>query len=344
MKELKGFPREQLEKFLVGEGFKALNATQVYELVFKKNASAFSQMTNLSKDLREFLPSVAKLSSLTLKDKQVSADGTVKYLFGLHDGYDIETVLIPEPDRKTLCVSTQVGCKRKCVFCVSGKDGFVRDLESWEIVAQVMQVNADMGSERISNIVFMGVGEPLDNYDNLMAAIDVIRDGKGIYIGKRKISISTCGVVPSIERMVREGKDVRLSVSLHAVNDELRNELMPVNRVYPIAELTKALMRFTQAFGFPVFFEYIMIHDVNVSKKDADELAALLKRVHGKVNLIAYNPTPHFKWQAPTDDDCALFKRVLTKQNVFFTFRKSRGQDIAAACGQLRAEKTERGA
>ena len=339
MKELKGLPRERLAAFLVSEGFKAFNAVQVYDWVFKKGVADVAEMTNLSKDLRAFLPEVAKLSALTQLEKHVSSDGTTKYLFGLPDGNRIETVMIPEPDRKTLCVSTQVGCKRKCAFCVSGKDGFVRDLESWEIVDQVLRVNADMAPENISNIVFMGVGEPLDNYDNLMDAIDVIRDEKGLYIGKRKISISTSGVVPAIERMTREGKDVRLSVSLHATNDDLRDELMPVNRVFPLKELTKALTAFTSTFGFPVFFEYIMIHDVNVSKKDVDELAALLKRVHGKVNLIPYNPTPHFKWQAPTEEDCALFKRVLTRQNVFFTFRKSRGQDIAAACGQLRAEK-----
>lgn len=226
MKELKGLPRAELATFLVEQGFKTFNAVQVYEWIFKKNVSDIAQMTNLSKDLRAFLLDETTVSSITLKDKQVSSDGTTKYLFSLPDEHCIETVMIPEPDRKTLCVSTQVGCKRKCAFCVSGKDGFVRDLESWEIVDQIVRVNADMAPAEISNVVFMGVGEPLDNYDHLMAAIDVLRDEKGLYIGKRKISISTSGVVPSIERMVREGKDVRLSVSLHAVRDELRDQLM----------------------------------------------------------------------------------------------------------------------
>lgn len=338
---IKNLRLKELKAVLLDNGFKAFNATQVFEWLYRKNVEDFQDMTNISKSLRQFLYDNYFISKLHIQDRQISEDETQKFLFKLQDGHCIETVMIPEPKRKTLCLSTQVGCKRKCSFCVSGRSGFVRDLSAAEIVNQVMQVNNAIAPMKISNIVFMGVGEPLDNFDNLFTAIDVIREEKGIYIGKRKISISSCGLIPEIERMIKENKDTRLSISLHSADDTIRSKIMPVNRVYPLADLMKVLKKFEKHMGFPVFFEYILVKDLNSSLEDAKKLAKLLKGTRGKVNLIPHNDSPYSDWQAPSDDAINLFRNELEKHKVFYTLRKSRGQDISAACGQLRAKHKE---
>lgn len=337
--DLKNYTRAELQKLLLANGYKKFSATQIFEWLYSKRVEDFEDMTNISKALRVYLHENMSISRLHLQDRQIAKDETEKYLFRLEDGHCVETVMIPGDKRKTLCVSSQVGCKRKCTFCVSGKSGLVRDLTSAEIVNQVLQVNEHLSPNKISNIVFMGIGEPLDNYDNVMKAIDIIRDGKGIYIGKRKISISTAGVIPGIERMIEEKNDVCLSVSLHAATDQLRSKIMPINKVYPLAELKKSLMRFTKVMGFPIFFEFILVGGLNDSVQDAKDLAKFLHGISAKVNLIPYNPSPFFKWKAPSSQTIDSFKNVLESKKVFCTLRRSRGQDIAAACGQLKAQQ-----
>ena len=336
---IRGVTRQELKEELVEQGFKAFNSTQVFEWLYRKGVDDLDKTSNLSKDLIIYLKSKYKITEMSILERNVSEDETEKYLFELEDGNCIETVLIPEPKRKTLCISTQVGCKRKCAFCVSGREGFIRDLTPSEIVNQVIQVNKLITPDKITNIVFMGVGEPLDNFDNLFKAIDVIRDEKGIHIGKRKISISSCGVVPAIDRMITEKRDIRLSISLHTADDALRSKLMPINKKFNLGSLMKTLKKFTKVMAFPVFFEYILIKDLNSSVEDAKKLVKLLKNVHSKVNLIPYNPSPHYKWQAPSEMDIKKFCNILEKNRLFYTLRRSRGQDIEAACGQLRAEK-----
>lgn len=337
-KNIKEFLLSELEEIFIENGLKKFNAVQLYEWLYKKRVRTFDEMTNLSKDLRGYLSEHYVISGLKLLQKKTSADGTLKFVFGLNDGNVIETVMIPEPKRRTLCVSTQIGCRRKCAFCVSGKGRFVRDLSAAEIVDQVLSVDEQLEEGKVTNIVFMGIGEPLDNYDNLFRAIDIIREGRGIYIGKRKISISTCGIVPAIERMIKEKRDIRLSVSLHSADDNLRSGFMPVNRQYPLDVLFKALRRFSAVFGFPVFFEYILIKDLNSSRDDAFRLAQLLRGTSAKVNLIPYNESSFKKWQAPEPEQIREFCAALEKKKIFYTLRRSRGADIGAACGQLRAQ------
>lgn len=340
-KNIKNFTRTGIEKLFLANDLKKFHATQLFEWLYKKRIENFSEMTNLSKSLRSYLEDNFSISSLKLKDRLTSSDGTEKYLFELDDERIIETVLIPETSRKTLCVSTQVGCKRKCSFCVSGNGGFIRNLKPSEIVDQLLKANELIAPNKISNLVFMGIGEPLDNYDNLIKAINILRDEKGIYLGKRKISISTCGVVPGIERLIEDRIGVRLSISLHSADDETRSKIMPVNRKYPLAELMKSIKKFTKVEGFPVFFEYTMIKDLNSSKEDAYDLARSLKGFNSKVNLIRYNPSPYFKWKAPEEEDVISFRKTLKENGIFFTLRKSRGQDINAACGQLSADNSK---
>jgi 23S rRNA (adenine2503-C2)-methyltransferase len=340
--DIKDISREMLRRRLKDEGFSPFNADQIYDWVYRKRIDDFEQMTNLSKKLRQRLSESYICRHLAVNDRRISADGTEKFLFRLSDGAAIETVLIPEPERNTLCMSSQVGCKYSCAFCVSGRGGFVRNLTTAEIVDQLYLVNGLVDAEkRVTNVVFMGVGEPLDNYDNLMAAIDVIGDEKGIYLGRRKISISTCGIVPAIERLLQEDRGIRLSLSLHAADNETRSKIMPVNRRYPLEQLIPLLDRYSRRYSRSVFYEYILIKGLNASVEDARKLTRLLKGTQAKINLIPYNPSPYFDWQPPTSEDIQAFRDVLEKSGIFYTVRKPRGQDIAAACGQLRAEESD---
>ena len=336
--DLRELTQDELRDILIRRGFARFSSSQIFNWVYKRRVEDFSLMTDLSKALRKHLSDGSYFSRLTLMIKRVAKDKTTKFLFQLKDGATIETVFIPEAKRNTLCISTQVGCRFRCRFCASGFGGFKRDLSCAEIVNQFLFVQDLIRPQSLSNVVFMGVGEPLDNFDNLIKAIKILMDSKGIYLGKRKICISTAGIVPQIKKLADLKLGVRLSVSLHAADDHTRSKLMPINKKYPLKELMKALRYFVRINDFPITFEYILIRDLNTSEEDACELAHLVKNIRSKINLIAYNPSPHFDWQAPRQEQISQFTSVLKAKGVFFTLRKSRGQDIQAACGQLRSE------
>ncbi len=333
--DIKEFTRDELNALFLERGFKACHAPEVYKSLYCRGIGDFNRMEELPKRLRGFLGERFYISRSALKDRRDSRDGTRKFLFSLSDGGSVECVYIPEPGRRTLCVSSQVGCKYGCNFCVSGRGGFVRNLSAAEMVNQVSMVNELVGGEGISNVVFMGTGEPLDNYDNLLRAAAILRDEKGFYIAKRKVSLSTCGIIPGIDRLSRDKPGIHLSVSLHAADDGTRSALMPVNKKYPLAVLKESARRFTEAEGFPVFFEYIMIPGVNISEGHARGLADFVKDMRCKINLIPYNPSPYFEWGVPGEEEIDFFRKVLEESGVFYRIRKLRGFDISAACGLL---------
>ena len=337
MIDVKALTRQDLEGLLLEKGFSKFSSTQIFTWVYRKRIEDFSRMTDLSKRLREYLNKNFYFSRLELKKRKVSSDGTEKFLFKLKDGSLIETVLIPEEERNTLCISTQVGCKYKCKFCVSGLDGFKRNLEVSEIINQFLEVKDLIAPKKITNIVFMGIGEPLDNFENLIKAIKIFMDNKGIYLGKRKICISTVGITSQIKELIELSLGVKLSLSLHSAISEKRTKIIPVNKKYPLPEVLTALGEFVKKEKFPVTFEYILIRGFNSSKEDAQELANLSKKIKCKINLIPYNPSPHFNWQPPLEQEVEDFKKILKKKRVFFTLRRPRGKDIEAGCGQLRA-------
>jgi len=333
--DINEFTRDELNALFLEHGFKACHAPEVYKSLYCRRIEDFPGMEELPKRLRRFLEERFYISRLEFKNRMDSRDGTRKFLFSLSDGRSVECVYIPEPRRRTLCVSSQVGCKYGCHFCVSGRGGFGRNLSAAEMVNQVFMADDLIDGEAISNVVFMGTGEPLDNYDNLLRAVDILRDEKGLNIAKRKISLSTCGIVPGIDRLSRDKPGIRLSVSLHAADDDTRSALMPVNKTYPLEMLKKSVQRFTDAEGFPVFFEYIMIRGVNISQEHARALAGFVKDMRCKINLIPYNPSPYFKWQSPGAEEIETFRNILEAGGVFYRLRKSRGSDISAACGLL---------
>ncbi len=343
-KDIKGYSLGSLRSELVKEGFPSFASRQVFNWIYKKRVENFSLMTDLSIKLRGFLKDNFYFSRLTLHKREYARDGTQKFLFYLDDGNEIETVVIPEGRRMTLCVSTQVGCKFRCRFCVSGKDGFVRNLSVSEIINQYLQVEELISPQRITNIVFMGIGEPLDNLKNLLESIRILIEPAGIYFGRRRICVSTCGIVPGIEELMKEDFGVKLSISLHSADDKKRTYLMPVNKKYPLPSVLKVAGNYARKYRFPVTFEYILISGLNSSSDDASQLVRILKRIKKcKVNIIPYNPSKYFKWQAPDEEEISRFREVLKRGEIFFTFRRPRGDDISAACGQLRARVAERG-
>ncbi len=331
------FNLEELRVFLEKNGYPRFYANQIFGWVYKKRVKDFDLMTDISKEGRRFLKNNFYFPSLELIKREVSWDGTEKFLFRLEDNSKIETVLIPEGKRITLCVSTQVGCKFKCRFCVSGLSGFKRNLKASEIISQFLEVER-ISKYRITNIVFMGIGEPLDNFENLIKSIEIITTPCGIYFGKRRICISTIGITPMIRKLKELKIGIKLSISLHSADEKIRTFLMPGTKKFPLKELMKTIRDFSKGERFPVTFEYLMIKDINSQKDDALKLSKLLKGINCKINLISYNPSPYFKWQTPSQEDIEVFKRILRKAGIFFTVRRPRGQDIKAACGQLRAE------
>ncbi|MFV0336711.1 MAG: 23S rRNA (adenine(2503)-C(2))-methyltransferase RlmN [Chthoniobacterales bacterium] len=327
----------------------AYRANQVLDWVFKRRVDSFEKMNNTPKSLREQLAVDFDFYSPKLERLQGAKDTTQKYLFRLATGDLIETVLIPASpalyggasDRRTLCVSSQVGCAYGCRFCASGLDGWKRNLSVSEIVSQFLQVEA-LSGEKINNIVFMGMGEPLANYENLLGAIDIINAPWGIGLGARHITISTSGLVPQIKKLAEEPKQIRLAISLHAATDEVRSKIMPVNRKYQVAELMDACAYFRARKKQLITFEYILIRDVNDSPEQARKLAALARRMQAKVNLIPYNKVVGLDWERPELARQEAFLKTLKLAQVSATLRREKGHDIAAACGQLRlqVEKT----
>ena len=298
-------------------------------------------MTNLSLDLRKRCKDKFVFQELELIKMQESTDGTKKFLFGLEDNNLIESVLIPAEGRNTACLSTQVGCKYGCRFCASGLLGFKRNLAVWEILTQLLEINRAKrgGSGKVSHVVFMGTGEPLDNYENVLKAIRIINSEEGLNIGARRITISTAGVIPGIERLANEGLQIELSVSLHSACDKTRNQLMPINRKYPLKELISACRKYALATGRQVTFEYVLIKDINCLSQDAKNLAKLLKGWLSKVNLLIYNPIEDFSFKSTDKSEALAFKQILQNEGIPVTLRKPRGQDIEGACGQLRLRR-----
>ncbi len=324
----------EIRNIVVAWGEPKHRASQIFQWLNKKGCESFSEMTNLPKTFIRQLDNEFSIGKLKQKKHLISKDRTEKFLWTLKDGETIETVLIVSKNRKTLCVSTQVGCKFRCPFCASGKRGLVRDLSVSEIISQLIYVSKDKGIA-INNIVFMGMGEPLDNIENVSKAIEIINDKAGINIGARKITVSTCGLIPGIAKLKKMKIQVELSISLHAVNDKLRNVLVPVNRKYPLEHLLDACKDYKKVTGRMITLEYVLIKGMNSSRADALELAKIAKDLKAKVNLIGYNGFDDSEYKAPEIVVIKRFQDVLLSKNVTVTLRRSRGADIQAACGQL---------
>jgi 23S rRNA (adenine2503-C2)-methyltransferase len=329
----------ELKAELESWGEPAYRAKQVFEWIYQKGADSFAAMTDLPKGLRQRLEDRFRLGVLELAEQLRSEDGTEKFLFRLTDGQLIETVLIPSGSRRTLCLSTQVGCKFACVFCASGAGGFERNLVPSEMLGQILFLRAKL-DVRLTNFVFMGMGEPLDNLDNLVRTLRIMNAPEGMGIAARRISISTVGIVPAIEKLEELGLQVSLSLSLHATTDELRSRLLPVNRKYPLAAVIKAAAHYARTTGRMITIEYILISGLNDTATDARRLASLARKLRAKVNLIPYSPGcgPGFG-PSPGPRQEAFFQ-TLESLGEGATVRRSKGGDIRAACGQLAGKKT----
>jgi len=334
------FDRQAMEAFFSDMEEKAFRATQVLQWVHQRGVDDFAAMTNLSKALRTRLRDMAAVRLPELVMEQGSHDGTRKWLLRLDSGNCIETVFIPESDRGTLCVSSQVGCSLNCTFCSTAQQGFNRNLTTAEIIGQLLVAypalgDTPKGERRISNVVLMGMGEPLLNFDNVVRAMNIMTDDFAYGLSKRRVTLSTAGMVPMIDRL-RAANHVSLAVSLHAPNDALRDELVPLNKKYPIAELMAACRRYVD--GAPhrrVTFEYVMLDGVNDSAAHARELVRLLEGVPAKVNLIPFNPFPNTAYSCSRPAAIAEFRRIVNEAGLVTVTRKTRGDDIDAACGQL---------
>lgn len=339
MQDIKELSLGELEERLLSWGKPKYHARQILAWIFQKGAYEFSSMSDLPASLRKLLADEFYILGLSLADLQKSSDGTAKFLFELNDGNLIEAVNIPAARRVTGCISSQAGCKFACEFCASGLKGFKRNLTCGEILDEVLYLKNNLKSAQLTHIVFMGTGEPLDNYENLLKAVRVINSAAAFNIGARRITISTCGIIPGIKRLQEEELQVELSISLHAADDKLRSKIMPVNRKYPLADLIKCCHEYIERTNRQITFEYILIKGLNSDLLSAQKLAILLKNLRlAKVNLIPANPVlkPAGKIIPPSEPEVASFKDYLFKAGVNVTVRRERGQDIDAACGQLR--------
>ena len=339
--DLKGLTAPQLVEFVESLGQPAFRGRQILAWLYRPGITDFDQMTDLAKSFRALLPRHARISRFTDPVIQVSRDGTVKFGFFLDDNRMIESVLIPEEDRATLCVSSQVGCAMGCVFCLTGAMGFLRNLETAEIVNQVCAARDYMeehGMGRLTNLVFMGMGEPLANLDNLLAALSILTEQRGLDLAARRITVSTCGLVPQMIRLGEE-TSVNLAISLHAPDDETRSRLMPVNDRYPLAELLAGCRAFPHKRRQRIMFEYTLLAGINDSDRAALELARLLADIPCKINLLAMNPTENSPYVSPPEARILAFQKILRDQGYTVFIRQSRGADISAACGQLAGQR-----
>lgn len=336
--DIRNLSFEELVLYLESIGEKSFRAVQIFEWIYQKGAWGFEAMSSLPQNLRDRLKIDFDLRPNTIALKVVSEDHTTKFLFDLYDHEKIESVLIPTEKRTTVCVSTQAGCKFGCKFCASGIGGWSRHLSCAEILTQILHVKEEARKHKrpLSNIVFMGTGEPLENFDNLFKAIRVINSKKGMNIGARHITISTVGLIPKIRELADQNLQVELAISLHGYNDESRNVLMPVNRKYPFSQLIKACREYIEKTNRQITFEYILIKDVTCSEEAARELGRHLKGMICKMNLIPYNPVKEFPHQTPAREDMINFKNRLRGYGIHATIRAPRGKDVSAACGQLR--------
>jgi len=341
-RDIKGLYRDELAELCAP----AYRADQILQWVYEKQADSFATMTNLPAPVRERLAADFELNAVQSVHTRHATDTTEKFLFQLRDHALIETVLIPatpgltsQSDRHTVCVSTQVGCAYGCKFCASGLAGVRRNLTAAEIVDQVLHVQK-LTNEQVSNLVVMGMGEPLANYDNLLRALRILNAPWALGIGARKITVSTVGLAPRIRQLADEPMQLRLAVSLHGATDAVRNQIMPVNKKHPLAELLEACDYYVNTRHRMLTFEYLLIEDVNDMLEQAHKLAAIARRLHAKVNLIPYNLVDGLAWKRPDRDRCKMFQHTLKTAGITATLRTEKGTDIAAACGQLRLQHT----
>ena len=341
MKNIKDYNLEELKKEMIELGEKPFRAEQIFKWVHQEKVKTFEEMTNLSLELRKRLEENYTMCNYKILKKQESKDGTIKYLFDVLDGNAIETVLMRYHHGNSICVSSQIGCKMGCKFCASTGINFIRSLTSGEIVEQIIAVEQDTG-EKISNVVFMGIGEPFDNYDNVVNAIKIINNPKGLNIGARHISISTSGIVPKIYQLAEENIQCTLSISLHATSNEKRSSMMPVNNAYPIEELMKACKEYIKKTNRRISFEYALAKDNNDNLQDAKELVKLLKGMLCHVNLIPINKIENGKFDKSSNENIMKFRDYLNDHGIVATIRRELGSDIDAACGQLRRKELNR--
>jgi 23S rRNA (adenine2503-C2)-methyltransferase len=343
--ELTELTRAELEAALLAEGLERYRAGQIFQWVYRRGITEFAAMTDLPAAQRAALADRFRISTPPVARRDISVDGTEKFLITLQDGRHVESVFIPRTPHQTFCVSTQVGCAMGCAFCLTATMGLLRNLTPGEIVGQVRVLAGalDLCAARF-NIVFMGMGEPLHNYDATMAAVRILADDHGFAVHPRRITVSTVGIVPAIERLAAEDVMPRLAVSLHAPTDEQRAALVPVNRKYPIADIIEACRRFPPARRGRITFEYVLLAGVNDAPDDARRLAALVQDLHVKVNLIPLNPAAGIPFERPSDERIDAFGRTLAERGITVMVRKSRGRDIRAACGQLAVEGMKRSA
>lgn len=331
------------EELIKKNGFPSFRSKQLFQWVHQKGATNWGEMNNLPLNLRQELSSTHTIAGLSVIRREKSQlDGTEKYLLGLNDGETIETVLMNYSDRRTVCVSTQVGCPLKCAFCATGKSGFKRNLKVHEILEQVLIINKNLlseGKSPVTNVVFMGMGEPLENYDALVKSLHILNHPEALNISFRRISVSTSGIVPGIYSLAKEKMPLVLAISLHAPNDELRSSLMPINRRYPLADLIEACHYWMEQTGRRITFEYTLFDGVNDSLKEAEEMAKLLEGLLANVNLIPFNPVMGANFQKPSMNRIHKFQKYLSEKNIVATIREEKGGDIAGACGQLRRQE-----
>lgn len=333
--DLKDLDLPEMDEMIEKRGLEGYRSQQIRKWIFAHQAESFQEMTNLSKELRSFLASSCNISRLKMVKTESSLDGTKKYLFELEDGERIESVLIPERGHFTACISSQVGCAMGCAFCLTAKQGLIRNLKTSEIVNQIIQIRRSMDEpEKLTNIVFMGMGEPLANFEAVKKAAHNILSQDGLNFSHRRVTLSTCGLIPQIERLGRE-LPINLAVSLNAADDATRNLLMPINRRYPLSKLLEVLSTYPLLRGRRITFEYILIKGINDSRADARRLTRLLKNIRAKINLIPFNFYPGSPFESPGPERVLEFQRELIGRHLTATIRDSKGSDISAACGQL---------
>ena len=340
MKNIYGIKRIDLEKYFVCNGEKKFKALQVFEWLYQKKVKSFSEMTNIKKEIQEQLDKDFTFDMITIQKKQEDKL-TKKYLFKLEDDNFVEAVLMEHDYGLSICVSSEVGCNMGCAFCESGRLKKVRNLEAHEMVQQILLVEENI-KKRISSVVIMGIGEPLDNYDNVMDFIKIINDAKGIQLGARHITLSTCGIIPKIKDLMNEELQINLALSLHAPNTQLRDKLMPVNKAYNLSDLMYTVRDYIAKINRRVTIEYVMLDGVNDNETQALELAALLKGMNVYVNLIPYNETNHIEFKKSSKETIMKFYDTLKKKGINVTIRKEFGSKIDAACGQLRSKEVAR--
>ncbi len=337
MQDIRNLSFKELQDILQEWKYPPFHARQIFSWIYKRQVADFDEMTDLASALRKKLKENFSFSSLKLSRRLKSEDETEKFLFELNDGNFIEAVNIPaEGGRLTGCVSSQVGCKFSCRFCASGLLGFKRNLTVAEIIGQILYLKEAEEEQKLTHIVFMGIGEPLDNYDNVLKAIRIINSSQGLNIGARRITISTSGLIPGIERLSKEGLQIELSVSLHAAEDKTRSKIMPINKTYPLKDLISSCRDYIKKTNRQITFEYVMIKGLNSDLPSAANLSKILKGLICKINLIPANPVKELNMEPPNKLEALFFKNNLIKQGINVTLRRPRGDDILAACGQLR--------